>query len=77
MHIVSLTGTTKELFIMPETFASIVIIAKRRMPVERYFFVVLNVHSVQHVIKPAGILRKNTANGLRKLRMYATDVLKR
>ena len=48
-----LIGITKELFIMPETFAPIVTIVKRPMSVERYFFVVLNVLPVQHAIRKA------------------------
>ena len=72
-----LIGITKELFIMPETFAPIVTIVKRPMSEERYFFVVLNVLPVQHAIRPVGISRKNAVKGLIKLHMYVTDVLRR
>ena len=72
-----LIGITKELFIMPETFAPIVTIVKRPMSVERYFFVVLNVLPVQHAIRPVGISRKNAVKGLIKLHIYVTDVLRR
>ena len=72
-----LIGITKELFIMPETFAPIVTIVKRPMSVERYFFVVLNVLPVQHAIRPVEISRKNAVKGLIKLHMYVTDVLRR
>ena len=50
-------GITKVLFITQRTFAFIVTIVKRPMPVEKFFSVALNVPHVLHVIRPARTLK--------------------
>ena len=60
-------GITKVLFITQRTFAFIVTIVKRPMPVEKSFSVALNVPHVLHVIRPARTLKKNDVNDWTKL----------
>ena len=50
-------GITKVLFITQRTFAFIVTIVKRPMPVEKFFSVALNVPHVLPVIRPARTLK--------------------
>ena len=64
-------GITKVLFITQRTFAFIVTIVKRPMPVEKSFSVALNVPHVLHVIRPARTLKKNDVNDWTKRHMFA------
>lgn len=68
---------TKVLFITQRTFAFIVTIAKRPMPVEKSFSVALNVPHVQPVIRPARTLKKNDVNDWTKRHMFAMTARKR
>ena len=70
-------GITKVLFITQRTFAFIVTIVKRPMPVEKSFSVTLNVPHVQPVIRPAKILKKNDVNAWTKHRTFVMDAPKR
>ena len=55
-------GITKALFIIRRTFASIVIIARRLMLVEKFFSVALSVLLALLVIRLAEILKRNVVN---------------
>ena len=70
-------GITKVLFITQRTFAFIVTIVKRPMPVEKSFSVALNVPHVLHVIRPARTLKKNDVNDWTKRHMFAMAARKR
>lgn len=70
-------GITKVLFITQRTFAFIVTIVKRPMPVEKSFSVALNVPHVLHVIRPARTLKKNDVNDWTKRHMFAMATRKR
>ena len=70
-------GITKVLFITQRTFAFIVTIVKRPMPVEKSFSVALNVPHVLHVIRPARTLKKNDVNDWTKCHMFAMAARKR
>ena len=70
-------GITKVLFITQRTFAFIVTIVKRPMPVEKSFSVALNVLHVLHVIRPARTLKKNDVNDWTKRHMFAMAARKR
>ena len=59
------------------TFAFIVTIVKRPMPVEKSFSVALNVPHVLHVIRPARTLKKNDVNDWTKRHMFAMAARKR
>ena len=59
-------GITKVLFITQRTFAFIVTIVKRPMPVEKFFSVALNVPHVLPVISPARTLKKERCKRLDK-----------
>ena len=59
-------GITKVLFITQRTFAFIVTIVKRPMPVEKSFSVTLNVPHVQPVIRPVRTLKKERCKRLDK-----------
>ena len=73
-HDAFLTGTTKELSIMPKTFVYTAITAKKQMPVEKSFSVASNVHPVQPATKPVRISKRNgTADLIRHL-MYVMAV---
>ena len=65
------------LFITQRTFAFIVTIVKRPMPVEKSFSVALNVPHVLHVIRPARTLKKNDVNDWTKRHMFAMAARKR
>ena len=65
------------LFITQRTFAFIVTIVKRPMPVEKSFYVALNVPHVLHVIRPAMTLKKNDVNDWTKRHMFAMAARKR
>jgi hypothetical protein len=62
---------------MPTTSASIVIVAAKRMSVERLFSVGLNVLPVRPVTKPVRTLLRNAAQGLFVPHMCAMAVIKR
>lgn len=70
-------GITKVLFITQRTFAFIVTIAKRPMPVEKSFSVALNAPHVLPVIRPARTLKKNDVNDWTKRHMFAMAARKR
>ena len=70
-------GITKVLFITQRTFAFIVTIVKRPMPVEKSFSVALNVPHVLHVIRPARTLKNNDVNDWTKRHMFAMAARKR
>lgn len=74
---VSLTGTTKALFIMQKTFASIGITVKKRMPVEKSLPAGSSVLPVLPVTKPAGILKRNDVTGWTRHLMCAMAVRKK
>lgn len=67
----------KGTFITQRTFAFIVTIVKRPMPVEKSFSVTLNVPHVLHVIRPARTLKKNDVNDWTKRHMFAMAARKR
>ena len=70
-------GITKVLFITQRTFAFIVTIVKRPMPVEKSFSVALNAPHVLPVIRPARTLKKNDVNDWTKRHMFAMAARKR
>ena len=70
-------GITKVLFITQRTFAFIVTIVKRPMPVEKSFSVALNEPHVQPVIRPVRTLKKNDVNDWTKRHMFAIAARKR
>ena len=70
-------GITKVLFKTQRTFAFIVTIVKRPMPVEKSFSVALNVPHVLPVIRPARTLKKNDVNDWTKRHMFAMAARKR
>ena len=72
-----LIGITKELFIMPETFAPIVTIVKRPMPVGKSFFAVSSVLPALPATRPVLTLKRNAAAGSIKLLMSAMAVINR
>ena len=70
-------GIIKVLSITQRTFAFIVTIVKRPMPVEKSLSVALNVPHVLHVIRPARTLKKNDVNDWTKRHMFAMAARKR
>ena len=76
-HGVFLTGTTKELSIMPKTFVSTATIVKRPMPVGKSFFAVSSVLPALPATRPALTLKRNVAAGSIKLLMSAMAVINR
>ena len=76
-HDVFLTGTTKELSIMPKTFVSTATIVKRPMPVGKSFFAVSSVLPALPATRPALTLKRNVAAGSIKLLMSAMAVINR
>ena len=73
-HDVFLTGTTKELSIMPKTFVYTAITVKKQTPVEKSFSAVSNTHPVQPATRPVRISKRNGAADLIGHLMYAMVV---
>ncbi len=85
-HGVFLTGTTKELSIMPKTFVytaitvkkqtpvETAITVKKQTPVEKSFSAVSNAHPVQPATRPVRITKRNGAADLIGHLMYAMVV---
>ena len=73
-HDVFLTGTTKELSIMPKTFVYTAITVKKQTPVEKSFSAVSNAHPVQPATRPVRISKRNGAADLIGHLMYAMVV---
>ena len=63
-HGVFLTGTTKELSIMPKTFVYTAITVKKQTPVEKSFSAVSNAHPVQPATRPVRITKRKRCSRL-------------
>ncbi len=73
-HDVFLTGTTKELSIMPKTFVYTAITVKKQTPVEKSFSAVSNAHPVQPATRPVRISKRNDVAELIRHLMYVMAV---
>ena len=71
---VFLTGTTKELSIMPKTFVYTAITVKKQTPVEKSFSAVSNAHPVQPATRPVRISKRNDVAELIRHLMYVMAV---